>query len=57
MLVLFETASGYGLFKVLKDGKLDKPEVRGAGTARPRMSAAAAGGSRPRAKCAPPLPH
>jgi hypothetical protein len=57
MLVLFETAAGYGLFKVLKDGKLDKPEVRGAGTARPRMSAAAAGGSRPRAKCAPPLPH
>lgn len=27
MLVLFETAAGFGLFKLLKDGKLDKPDV------------------------------
>ncbi|PJF18397.1 hypothetical protein PSACC_01777 [Paramicrosporidium saccamoebae] len=26
MLVLYETAAGYALFKVLKDGKLEKPE-------------------------------
>lgn len=28
MLVLFETSAGFALFKLLKDGRLDKPEVR-----------------------------
>ena len=28
MLLLFETAAGYALFKVVKEGKLDKAEVR-----------------------------
>jgi hypothetical protein len=27
MLVLFETSAGFALFKLLKDGRLDKPEV------------------------------
>lgn len=27
MLVLFETAAGFALFKVLKDGKLDEAKV------------------------------
>jgi nucleolar protein 58 len=26
MLVLFETAAGYALFKLVNDAKLDKPE-------------------------------
>jgi hypothetical protein len=30
MLFLFETAAGYALFKVVKEGKLEKTEVRGA---------------------------
>jgi hypothetical protein len=29
MLFLFETAAGYALFKVVKEGKLEKTEVRG----------------------------
>jgi hypothetical protein len=28
MLLLFETAAGYALFKVVKEGKLEKAEVR-----------------------------
>ncbi len=28
MLLLFETAAGYALFKVLKEGKLQEAEVR-----------------------------
>lgn len=27
MLVLFETSAGFALFKLLKDGRLDTPEV------------------------------
>ena len=30
MLLLFETAAGYALFKVLKEGKLQEAEVRAA---------------------------
>ena len=30
MLLLFETAAGYALFKVLKEGKLQEAEVRNA---------------------------
>lgn len=28
MLLLFETAAGFALFKVLKEGKLEQSEVR-----------------------------
>ena len=33
MLLLFESAAGYALFKVLKEGKLDEVNVRAAGEA------------------------
>jgi len=35
MLLLFETAAGFALFKVLKEGKLKETEVRRGASARP----------------------
>ena len=37
MLLLFETAAGYALFKVLKEGKLQEAEVRTACNRRTRI--------------------
>ncbi len=34
MLLLFETAAGFALFKVLKEGKLKETEVRRVASAR-----------------------
>lgn len=43
MLLLFESSAGYALFKVLKDGSIEKADVR-VGLATQRSEGAATGG-------------